>query len=298
MIICVASGKGGTGKTTVAVNLALQIARNNARENGSETWLLDCDVEAPNAALFLNPSIETEKDVTRLLPVIDNEKCNACGRCVEVCFSNALALVNKQMLFFRELCHACGACTLNCPTGAISERDEKIGALQRGHTDGLLFAGGSLDVGFSSPVPVIRDLKKWAIPPSKADQTFILDASPGCSCPVVEAIRGADFVLLVSEPTPFGPHDLELVLRLVQYGMRIPCGVVINKSSGEDAIIEDLCQQHAVPVLMRLPLSRAIAESYSRGDLLIDAFPDYAQRLETCYERIVQMVAQQKKEAM
>lgn len=290
MIISVASGKGGTGKTTVAVNLAAQIARMNSNERRADTWLVDCDVEAPNAALFLNPHIETEIDVTRLLPVIDNQKCTGCGRCVEICFSNALARVNQRVVFFRELCHACGSCALNCPESAISEQPEKIGYIQRGDNCHMGFASGSLDVGFSSPVPVIRDLKKWIIT-THQQQTFILDASPGCSCPVVETLRGSDFALLVSEPTPFGYHDLRLVLMLVQYGMRIPCGVVINKSSGRDAIIEDLCRQYCVPVLMRIPLSREIAESYARGELLIDAFPDYAQRFEDCFLSIKKLIA-------
>ena len=275
MITAIASGKGGTGKTTIAANLAQVAARRSTQTGGHAVHLLDCDVEAPNDALFLRPIFEHEKTSTRLLPVFDRQVCNGCGKCVQVCTYNAIAIAGGKVLFFKELCHACGSCALNCPQAAIHEEAETIGKLQSGHAGDLLFAQGTLEIGFSSPVPIIRDLKKWALPANTQDAEIYLDAAPGCTCPVVEVLRGADFALLVTEPTPFGLHDLKLVAQLAKGEMGLPCGVVINKSSQHDVIIEDFCRSEGIPILMRLPLARRIAEIYSEGKLLIDALPEY-----------------------
>ena len=275
MQIAIASGKGGTGKTTIAANLALNAARTAGSQSKQPVWLLDCDVEAPNDALFLHPTISDEKPSTRLMPVFDPQACNGCGKCAQVCTYNAIAVVGDKALFFRDLCHACGSCTLNCPQGAIHEEEEKIGQLQSGHTGDLHFAQGTLEIGFSSPVPVIRDLKKSILPILPQKALAFLDASPGCTCPVVETLRDVDFALLVTEPTPFGLHDLKLVAELANEEMGLPCGVVINKSGANDSIIEEFCHSKDIPILMRLPLSRQIAEAYAEGELLIDALPEY-----------------------
>ena len=276
MIITVASGKGGTGKTTIATNLAQTIARAKKAENESTTWLIDCDVEAPNAALFIHPIFDKEKKVERLLPVINHDQCTGHGVCVDVCESNALAIAGGKTLFFKELCHACGSCVLSCPEGAIHETSEMIGLLQQGASESLMFAQGILEIGFSSPTPIIRDLKKWIIPQETQPQnTYILDASPGTACPVVESFRGADFALLVTEPTPFGLHDLALVSELIVKEFKIPSGIVINKSGRGDEIIEQFASEKKIPILMRVPLSRDIAEAYARGKLLVEAFPQY-----------------------
>ena len=281
MVITVASGKGGTGKTTIAVNLARVIAE----ENENPTWLVDCDVEAPNAALFLQPVLEKEQAVERLLPLIDLDKCTGCGACVQICEYNALAVAGGKALFFKELCHACGSCTRSCPEGAISEAPEQVGVMQKGSSGALRFAQGILTVGFSSPTPVIRDLKKWILQPGQ-DADYILDASPGTSCPVVETMRGSDFALLVTEPTPFGLHDLKLVAALNEKGFHLPCGIVINKSGRGDEMIETFAAEKAIPILMRIPLSRDIAEAYARGTLLVDAQPQYAQEFANLYVKI------------
>ena len=291
MIITVASGKGGTGKTTIATNLAKTIARTHAEGNKHPIWLIDCDVEEPNSALFVHPLFEEDKNVERYFPLIDQNKCIGCGKCVDVCTYHALALVADKVLFFKELCHTCGSCTLNCPEKAIYEKSETIGILQRGTCEPLNFAHGTLEIGFSSPTPVIRDLKKWIIPDATHQmETYILDASPGTACPVVESLRGADFALLVTEPTPFGLHDLALVWELIDKEFKIPCGIVINKAGRGDNIIEQFAKEKNVPILMRVPLSRDIAEAYSKGNLLVDAYPAYTNAFVDLFEKINTMV--------
>jgi MinD superfamily P-loop ATPase len=292
MIIAIASGKGGTGKTTIATNLALSTA---TQPTSQPVWLLDCDVEAPNDALFLHPVFTSEKTSTRLLPVFDSEACNGCGKCTQVCTYNAIAVVNNQALFFKDLCHACGSCTLICPQKAIHDEAETIGWLQSGQAGMLNFAQGTLQIGFSSPVPVIRDLKQWIFPTNPQEVPAFLDAAPSCTCSVVETLRGADFALLVTEPTPFGLHDLKLVVELVKNKFELPCGVVINKSGANDSIIEAFCQAQDVPILMRLPLSRRIAEICAGGELLVEALPEYQADFRQLYNRI-HNILQQKQE--
>ena len=291
MIITVASGKGGTGKTTIATNLARIISQARESETKSPTWLIDCDVEEPNAALFIHPTLEKEKKVERLLPVIDQDKCDGCGVCVNICEYNALAVAGEKTLFFKELCHACGSCVLNCPQKAISEVPETIGRLQQGNSGPLQFAQGILEIGFSSPTPIIRDLKNWIIPQhSNSEDIYILDASPGTSCPVVESFRGADFALLVTEPTPFGLHDLSLVAELIFKEFQIPTGIVINKSGIGDEIIEKFASEKKIPILLRIPLLRSIAEAYAGGTLLVEAFPQYKDQFINLHKKIVEML--------
>lgn len=287
MKISIASGKGGTGKTTIAANLAHIAA---VSDPGYTTWLLDCDVEAPNDALFLHPTFTDEKPSTRLMPVFDQAACNGCGTCVQVCSYNAIAVAGGKTMFFHELCHACGSCVLNCPQAAITEGEELIGRLKRGQADELHVAQGTLEIGFSSPVPVIRDLKKWVLADIDEHSNMFLDASPGCTCPVVETLRDADFALLITEPTPFGLHDLKLVVELVQQELKLPSGVVINKSGKNDAIITDFCHEVKIPVLARLPLSREIAETYAAGKLLVKEKPQYTPIFQQLYERIQNIV--------
>jgi len=294
MIIAVASGKGGTGKTTVAVSLALSITADSQDltdkkpVNPVNPLFLDCDVEEPNAALFLKPTIEERKEVGQLIPEVDPVKCTYCGRCAEVCQYHAIAVVGKKVLVFPELCHGCGSCTLNCPTGAISEVLDVMGTIERGWAGEVEFAQGLLNVGEAMAVPVIHQLKQWAIPPNPGDRPVILDAPPGTACPVVETMRGADFVLMVTEPTPFGLHDLRLAVEVARDELGLPVGVVINRDGVGDRGVEEYCAAEGIPILMRIPLDRRIAETYSEGAPLVEARPEYRERFRALYNSIRQ----------
>jgi len=265
MRIVVASGKGGTGKTTVATSLALSA--------GDSVRFMDCDVEAPNAALFLNPKLDTRKEVGIQLPVVDEALCTHCGKCAEVCEFHSIAVIGKKILVFPELCHGCGSCTLVCPEKAISERLDVMGVLESGLTaTGMDFAQGVMNVGEPMAVPIIRELKKWkAVRPFEIE---IRDAPPGASCPVVETMRGADFILLVTEPTPFGLHDLKQVVGITRE-LGIPAGVVVNRDGIGDNAVETYCAEAGIPILLRIPMERRFAEAIASGKTLVEAAPEY-----------------------
>ena len=292
MIITVASGKGGTGKTTVAVSLALSLTT-DARNTRIPTnplmscnpLYLDCDVEEPNAALFLKPVFEQRDEVGILIPEVDFDKCTYCGRCAEVCQYHAIAVVAQKVLVFPELCHGCGSCTLNCPEGAIHEVLNVTGVIEMGRADSITFGQGVMNVGEAMAVPIIRQLKQRAIPSDTSEQVVILDASPGTSCPVVESMRGADFVLLVTEPTPFGLHDLRLAVEVARDELGLPVGVVVNRDGVGDRGVDEYCAAQDIPILMRIPLDRRIAEAYSEGRPLVEALPEYRERFRELYER-------------
>jgi MinD superfamily P-loop ATPase len=289
MIIAVASGKGGTGKTTVATSLALSVARAGVTARAAP-WLLDCDVEEPNAALFLKPALDHREEVGILIPEVDLQTCTFCGRCAEVCVWHAIAVVGARVLVFPELCHGCGSCTLNCPEDAIHETLNVIGTLESGQAGPMGFAQGTLDVGQAMGVPIIRHLKKRYLPAGD-DSVVILDAQPGTSCPVVETMRGADFVLLVTEPTPFGLHDLRLTVQVAREELGLPVGVVVNRDGIGDAGVDEYCAAEGIPILMRIPLERRIARAISEGTALVDAFPEFRSRFVELYEQIVREVA-------
>jgi len=290
MILAVASGKGGTGKTTVAVNLALAVSSQETQQSDAKVIFLDCDVEEPNAALFLRPTIEHRQEVGLLIPEIDLERCTYCGRCAEVCQYNAIAVVQSKVLVFPELCHGCGSCSLNCPQGAISERLRPSGVIERGLAKGTInFAQGILNVGEALAVPVIRQLKQSAIPPDPDGDLVILDAPPGSSCPVVETMRGADLVLMVTEPTPFGLHDLQLAVEVARAELHLPVAVVINRDGIGDDGVDKYCQTEGLPVLMRIPMDRRIAEAYAEGQPMVEVLPEYRQRFLELYQSIAEV---------
>jgi MinD superfamily P-loop ATPase len=271
MRLVVTSGKGGTGKTTIATSLAMSITAKSIR-------FLDCDVEAPNAALFLQPALSHRKEVGILLPVVNEALCTHCGKCAEVCQFHALAVIGKKTLVFPELCHGCGSCTLICPEKAITERLDVMGVLEGGTTpDGIDFAQGVMNIGEPMAIPIIRALKKWL--PIQTSVIEIRDAPPGASCPVVETMRGSDFALLVTEPTPFGLHDLKQVVEIARE-LGIPAGVVINRDGIGDNAVGIYCTKVNLPILMRIPMEQRFAEAIASGKTLVQIAPEYRPRFE------------------
>ena len=273
MIISIASGKGGTGKTTVATNLAVSVS--------DPVQLLDCDVEEPNAHLFLRPSIQETKTVTTPIPEIDLEKCNQCKKCAEICRFRAIAVLGDTVLTFPELCHSCGGCMAVCPEGAITEKGRELGILETGAMNGVSFVHGRLRVGEAMSPPLIRAVREltWA------DGLTLIDAPPGTSCPVIAAMKDTDFVLLVTEPTPFGLHDLKLAVEAVKI-LKIPMGLVINRADMGDDHVRDYAHAETIPILMEIPFDRQIAESYSRGEMFALAIPEWKIRFRGLLEDI------------
>jgi MinD superfamily P-loop ATPase len=274
MIISIASGKGGTGKTTVAVNLALSLPKGNVQ-------LIDCDVEEPNSHLFLSPTIHQVTSVGIPVPRIDESKCTYCGKCAKVCEYHAIAVIVKNVLVFDELCHGCGACSHLCPEKAIFEVEREIGVVQQGSSNGISFANGVLDVGEPMASPLIRKVKEKI----QKDKIVILDAPPGTACPVIETVKGSDFCLLVTEPTPFGLNDLELAVGMLEK-LGIPKGVMVNKSDVGDREVWDYCQSKNIPVLMEIPMDRRIAESYSLGVPIVIEKSSYIQKFQNLFQKI------------
>ncbi len=254
MIISIASGKGGTGKTTVAANLALVLARD------FEVQVIDADVEAPNAHILLKPVLNEVEEVFLEVPHIDAERCSGCGICQKVCAFNALALVKNDVLFFEELCHGCGACMVLCPEKAITESSRQIGLVETGMAGDVLFARGRINPGEVLAPFVIRAVKRK----QSADALVLVDSPPGTSCAAVSAVSGSDFCLLVTESTPFGLHDLQLAVSLLQK-LKIPTAVVINKAGHGDERVDKYCEQQCIPVLARIPYDRQVAEVYASG---------------------------------
>jgi MinD superfamily P-loop ATPase len=279
MIVSVASGKGGTGKTLVATSLALSL------KDREMVQLLDCDVEEPNGHLFLKPAITRREAVSILVPRVNEDKCTYCGKCAEVCAYHAIAVFSKNILVFPQLCHGCGACSYLCPEKAITEEPKEIGVVESGHTDGVDFIHGKLSIGEPMPTPVIRMVKERA----NHDGTVIIDVSPGTSCPVVESIKDSDFCLLVTEPTPFGLNDLALAVAVVRQ-LKIPCGVVINRAGIGDSGVEEYCHEENLPILLTIPLDMEIARLYSRGVTLVQGMPQWKENFIKLFDRIRELV--------
>jgi len=276
MIISIASGKGGTGKTMVATNLALSM--------DSDVQLLDCDVEEPNAHLFIHPALEETEIITTPVPQVDEDKCTLCGKCGEICQFKAILVIGETVLTFHELCHSCGGCMAACPEEAITEIGRDLGIIERGHRNGLEFVHGRLRVGEAMSPPLIRKVRSHTRP----DTLTIIDAPPGTSCPVIAAMQGADFVLLVTEPTPFGLYDLKLAVGAVKI-LGIPCGLLINRSDMGDDKVKEYAHENDLPILMEIPFDRRIAEAYSRGKALVDVMPEWKEKFFELYSRIEEM---------
>ncbi len=273
MIISVASGKGGTGKTTVATNMASAL--------GQGVRLLDCDVEEPNAHLFLNPVLGQVEEVTTFIPEIDDDLCTGCKKCAEICRFRALAVVAGKVLVFPELCHSCGGCVEVCEEGAVLDGSRILGTVESGTAGDVLFSHGRLRVGEAMSPPLIQKVRSI----NENNGITIIDAPPGTSCPVIAATKGADFVLMVTEPTPFGLHDLKLGVEAVKT-LGIPCGLVINRSDIGDEGVREYAAKENIPILLEIPFDRKIAEAYSVGKLIIEVLPEWADKFRDLYNRI------------
>ena len=273
MRLAIASGKGGTGKTTVAVNLAQVTA--------GPTRLLDCDVEEPNCHLFLGPDIVETQTVGIPIPQVDEAKCTACGECGQFCEFNAIVSFKTVPLVFPELCHGCGGCMKVCPEGAITEVDRTIGVIEHGQCRGVELIQGRLNVGEALAPPIIRAVKTHAA----TNGVTIVDSPAGTSCTMIESVRECDYVVMVTEPTPFGLRDLTLAVAAIRE-LQIPCGVVVNRASIGNGRVREYCRSENIPVLLEIPDDRRIAEAYSRGQTIIDAIPEMRATFDLLFQRV------------
>ena len=277
MIVSVASGKGGTGKTTVAVSLALSL--------NLKVQLLDCDVEGPNDQIFFQAKNFSEKVVYQMVPEVDEKVCEYCGKCAQFCKFNAIAVVPKKVIIFPEICHGCGGCTLLCPKKALSERERPIGVVRRASIGNVELVYGELNAGEPLPVPVVREVKRHQC----KDRVAIIDAPPGTSCPVIHSIYGSDYCILVTEPTPFGLHDLRLMVDVVR-ALGIPFGVIVNKGGFGDRKVYEYCEKEGIRILLEIPFDKKIAEFYSKGVALVGGFPEWQKHFQALFERIKKVV--------
>jgi MinD superfamily P-loop ATPase len=280
MKIAIASGKGGTGKTTIAVGLALAAA--------GEVRVLDCDVEAPNCHIFLKPEIICSKDVNLTVPLLNESLCNGCGKCGDVCEYRAIAIISDRPMIFNELCHGCGACIYICPQYALTEGSRNIGIIEAGNSHRIEFVHGHLNIGEPMSPPLIKAVKKEGT----AGLT-IIDCPPGTSCPVVTAVAGSDYVILVTEPTPFGLNDLKLAVEMLDE-MKIPYGVVINKAGIGDQRVREFCLSADIEVLAEIPDNRRAAMAYSEGLPTTETIPEYKGYFEAILHAIMDKTSNEK----
>jgi MinD superfamily P-loop ATPase len=273
MQIAVASGKGGTGKTIISTSLALCTP--------GRVQYLDCDVEEPNGHIFLKPELTTHERCTVIVPRIVEEKCTYCGKCRDLCRFNAITMFAKTIMTFPEMCHSCLGCFQVCEYQAILRAEREIGVLEAGMAGNISFVHGRMRVGEAMAVPLLKAVKKKA----DKDALVIIDAPPGTSCPFVEAISDAEYVILVTEPTPFGLHDLKLAVEVLR-NLEKPGGVIINRADLGDARVEEWCRQENIPVLLKVPFDRKVAEGYARGRNLVEIRPDLRPALQALLQEI------------
>jgi len=280
--LSIASGKGGTGKTLVSTSLAASLHS----QRGKGITIADCDVEEPNAYLFFPARTLLERESCQVVvPVIDEDKCSHCGKCSNVCAYHALAVLPQTVLIFPELCHGCGACSIICPEKAISEGSLSVGEIFHARSAGMDIIWGELALGEARTTPLIKAVKERA-----KSGTVIIDCPPGTSCSMVESVRGSDFCLMVTEPTPFGLYDLEIALKVLDR-MKIPQAVLINKSGLGDRKLYHYLEEKKIPLLMEIPLDRRIAEIYSRGEIFVIHMPEWKERFVELAKRIEEMIS-------
>ncbi|MDI6790424.1 MAG: ATP-binding protein [Thermodesulfobacteriota bacterium] len=280
MVITIASGKGGTGKTTVGVNMAVSLDK--------AVRFLDCDVEEPNAHLFLKAVINEQTVVDTFVPEVDFTKCTYCGKCGEICRFNAIAVLKDYVLTFPDLCHSCRGCLFVCPEKAVLESKRELGVIEQGRAGQVEFIHGRLRIGEAMSPPLIRKVKERIV----REQVNIVDAPPGTSCPVIAALRGADFALLVTEPTPFGLNDLILAVEAVR-ALKMPLGAVLNRAGNGDSGVQSYLARENIPLLLEIPMDRKIAEAYSRGQMIVDVMPEWKEKFKGLYQKIEGIVNRQ-----
>ena len=276
MIIAVASGKGGTGKTSVSVSLAKALADSNKKIS-----LLDCDVEEPNAHLLLECREISRSEFNVKIPSLDLSRCTGCGKCAEICEFNCIAIVKKRAVIFPDICHSCGGCSLVCPEKCITEMDSRSGEILKYSSGEITLIQGILDIGKAMAPPLIREVKKLA-----REEIALIDCPPGTSCPMVTAVGGADYVILVTEPTPFGLHDMTLAVETLRK-MNMNFGVIINRADSGDDRVEKYCANENIEVIIRIKESIDAARAYSKGIPLYDALPEFKQEFISGIEKII-----------
>lgn len=280
MKIAVASGKGGTGKTTLSTNLASLIAESE------KVVLVDLDVEEPNSGLFIKARLVGKEDKFKMIPGWIEDSCTLCGNCTEVCNYNAVIQLGTIILVFPELCHGCYACSELCPTSSLPMHPKKMGELRHFENSKLSFIESRLDIGQEQATQLISQTNKYIDKHFPGEVVKIYDAPPGTSCPVMEATKDADYVILVTEPTPFGLHDLKLAVETMKkLGKNF--GVVVNRHGIGNDDVMFYCKQENVPVLARIPNDRRIAELYSRGELIYQEIPEVKLQLENIWNYIL-----------
>lgn len=279
MKIAIASGKGGTGKTTISTNLAKYTSEQE------ETVLADLDVEEPNSKIFIQGQLIDSQNKFTMVPNWKSDKCTFCGKCSEVCYFNAITQLPNEILVFPKLCHSCYACSELCPVDALPMQSEKMGVMEQYQDGNLSFIESKLDIGQEQAVPLIEQTIDF-VDQKYPDETIkFFDTPPGTSCPVIEAMKSTDYVILVTEPTPFGLHDLKLAAETVKK-LDIPHGVVINRYGIGNAGVEEYCEEEDIPIIATIPNSRKVAELYSNGDLLYKEIEEVKQAMENIYQTI------------
>lgn len=284
MKIAVASGKGGTGKTTLSVNLAKLMAENNKQK----IFLTDLDVEEPNTGIFLKSKLIEKRNVFRMVPEWNKDLCIFCGTCKKVCNYHAIAELPNQILVFQELCHSCYACSELCSEKALPMKKINMGIIKHFHEDNFHHIESTLNIGEPSAVPLIKKTKEYVLKQAGDESVFLFDAPPGTSCPMIESVKEMDFVILVSEPTPFGLNDLKLAVETIRM-MNISFAVVINRYGTGDDKTEKYCQKERIKILGKLPYRKDAAVLYSNGKMLIDDIPEIRQEIQSIANQLMSL---------